>query len=407
MADKKPSSRIWDFLLILAVVYLAVDFGMRWFFPKADPAEVNQIVLQVKDPTLSLGGAPVITVKNNTESPVAIDSLGCLPVNVYRISGSGRTMVNGEAEAECEGLPETIAAGESEEMNLAPWKFSMFGEKGTYELELRLGSGSTVADPITAQLTIGEPGFFARIFRAFITKPLLNALIFVASVIPGHDLGLSIIILTLAVKLLLFIPTQHALEGQKKMQMLQPKLEAIRRQYKDEPMKMQQETTKLWKEHKINPVQSCLPLLVQFPVLIGLFYVIRDGANLDLSRHLIYPFYQDLPWTFDQHWLGFDLTQPYIWVFPPLLVVLQFIQMKLSFMIADKKKAKEIAAKTTPQADTPQEIQQRVMMYALPLLIGFFALSYPSALSVYWGFSTLFAIGQQMLVNREHINVRG
>ncbi len=403
MADKKRSSRIWDFLLILAVVYLAVDVGMRWFFPKADPTEVNQIVLSVKDATVSVGGAPEIIVRNNTNQSIAISADACLPVAVYRTTGSGRTMINGEAEADCEGLPEMIAAGESAEMSLAPWKFSIFGQTGVYELELRVGSGGGIDEPVTAQLTVGEPGFFARIFRAFITKPLLNALIFIASILPGHDLGLSIIILTLLVKLILFIPTQHALEGQKKMQMLQPKLEALRRQYKDDAVKMQQETMKLWKDHKVNPFQSCLPLLVQFPVLIGLFYVIRDGVHLGLSRHLIYPFYQDLGWTFDTQWLGFDLNQPYIWVFPPLLVVLQFIQMKLSFMIADKKKAKEIAEKTTPQADTPQEIQQRIMLYALPLLIGFFALSYPSALSVYWGFSTLFAIGQQMLVNREHI----
>jgi YidC/Oxa1 family membrane protein insertase len=399
MADTKRSSRIWDFLLILAVVYLAVDIGMRWFFPKTEPAEVNQIVLQVKDPTLALGAAPLITVKNNTENPVTIDSRGCLPVTVYRISGSGKTLIEGKPETDCMAWDQTLPAGESDTMNLAPWKFTMFAEKGTYEVELRLGSGSAIADPVTAQFTISEPGFFARIFRAFITKPLLNALIFIASIIPGHDLGLSIIILTLVVKLLLFIPTQQALEGQKKMQMLQPKLEAIRRQYKDDGVKMQQETTKLWKEHKVNPLQSCLPLLVQFPVLIGLFYTIRDGIHLNLARHLIYPFYQDIDWTFDTHWLGFDLTQP----FPPLLVALQFIQMKLSFMIADKKKAKQIAETTTPQADTPQEIQQRVMMYALPLLIGFFALKYPSALSIYWGFSTLFAIGQQILVNREHI----
>jgi YidC/Oxa1 family membrane protein insertase len=147
-------------------------------------------------------------------------------------------------------------------------------------------------------------------------------------------------------------------------------------------------------------------MLVQFPVLIGLFYVIRTGMHLGLSKHLIYPVYQTIDWTFNTHFLGLDLTKPYVWLFPPLLVVLQFIQMKLSFMIADKKKAKQVAAQTTPQADTPQEIQQRLMIYLLPLFIGFISLRYASALSVYWGISTLFAIGQQLIVNREHISVR-
>jgi YidC/Oxa1 family membrane protein insertase len=164
---------------------------------------------------------------------------------------------------------------------------------------------------------------------------------------------------------------------------------------------------KLWKEHKINPLQSCLPLLLQFPVLIGLFYVIKEGSVLEGSRHLIYPAFQHVDWMFETMFLGLDLTKPSLWIFPPLLVVLQFLQMKLSFYVADKKKAKQIekiehgGVKTAEK--TAQDVQQKVMQYALPLLIGFFALRFPAAVAVYWGVSTLFAIGQQIIVNREHI----
>ena len=228
----------------------------------------------------------------------------------------------------------------------------------------------------------------------------MNLLILVASILPDHNLGIGIIILTLLVKLLLFIPTQHALEGQKKMQLLQPKLEAVKKQYKDNPTKMQEETMKLWKEHKVNPLQSCLPILIQFPVLIGLFYVIRDNVNLSMSHDLIYPVYQHLSWTFGTNFLGLDLTKPNVWIFPPLLVVLQFFQMKLSFMIADKKKEKQIVK---AEAATGMETQQKVMLYVLPFMIGFFALKFPTAVALYWGISTLFAIGQQVIVNREHI----
>jgi YidC/Oxa1 family membrane protein insertase len=408
MADKKPSSRLWDFLVILAVVYLAVEFGMRWFFPsQPDTTQSAPVVLQMQDATVSVGTAPLVTVRNNTDLPLALVTDNCLPFAVYRVEGTDKTLLEGEPEGECTP-PASVPAGKAEKITLAPWTFSLFGEQGTYELQLLQGTGSAVTGTgAVATLTVGDPGIVAKIFRAFITKPLLNALIFIASIVPQHDLGVSIILLTLIVKLILFIPTQHALEGQKKMQLLQPKFEAVRREFKDNPTKMNEETMKIWKEHKINPLQSCLPLLVQFPVLIGLFYVIRNGANLGLSRHLLYPVYQNLSWTFDQHFLGLDLTKPYVWIFPPLLVILQFLQIKLSLVIADKKKAKEIAAKTTPAADTPQEVQQKVMLYILPLVIGFFSLSYASALSIYWGISTLFAIGQQLLVNREHLNVRG
>lgn len=422
MADKSQKSRIWDFLVIFAVVMLGYQLFFRVFFPPQDPAEVGKpVVLRMQDATVRQGGTPVLIIENRMQQALAIPNRCPLPpVDVFRVKedNSLENVTVGDIVVPCETIP-AIEPGEKGEISLAPWKKSLFMEPGTFELELplKLGTGAMVTgtgadasqyrEGIVVRFAITEPGVFTKMFRAFITKPLLNALIFIGSVIPAHNLGLAIIILTLIVKLLLYIPTQHALEGQKKMQLLQPKIEAIRKQFKDDPAKLQQETMKLWKEHKINPFQSCLPLLVQFPVLIGLFYVVRDGVHLELSEHLIYPFYQHLDWTFATGFLGLDLLKTYVWLFPPLLVIMQFIQMKLTFHIADKKKAKELKEKTTPQVDTPQEMQQKMMLYVLPLMIGFFALKMPSAVALYWGVSTLFAIGQQLIVNREHINVRG
>lgn len=424
MADKKVSSRIWNFLLIFALVYLGSELIFRYVFPPKTPGEDAPVVLSMEDTGIRLGVTPVAVVQNNTDAELSFESR-CPrpPFDVFSV-GEGNKLTDitsDQAVVPCEFTGSiAIPAGESVSISLGPWKTELFSQAGLYELELPLpnmpaveqGTGSTVSggsdasqyrEGIITRFEITEPGFFTKLFRTFITKPLLNALIFVASVTPGHDLGLSIIIITLLVKLLLFLPTQHALEGQKKMQLLQPKFEAIKRQYADNPQKMQEETMKVWKEHKINPLQSCLPLLIQFPILIGLFYVIQEGSHLELSQHLVYPMYQDIDWTFDTNFLGLDLTEKYVWLFPPMLVILQFIQMKLSFHISDKKKAKEIEKKTTPEADTAQEIQQRVMTYALPLMIGFFGIQFPSAVSLYWAVSTVFAIGQQLIVNREHI----
>ncbi len=239
-----------------------------------------------------------------------------------------------------------------------------------------------------------------QFFRALITKPFLNFLVFVASFLPDHNLGVAIVVLTLLVKFLLFLPTQHALEGQKKMQLLQPKIDEIRQKYKGNAQKVNEETMKLWKDNKINPFQSCLPVLLQFPVLIGLFYVIRDSSVLTLSKEFLYPVYAHVPFHFGTQFLGFDLTKPSIIVFPVLLVVLQFLQMKLTFHIAKNKKT------TDAPPDPSQVMQQRMMLYVLPLMIGFFAFRFPTAVRVYWAVSTLFAIGQQLIVNREHVGVR-
>lgn len=430
MAAKKAKLRIWDFLVVFALVYLGSQLVFRYVYPPATPQDSLPIVVSMEDSTLRLGASPVAEIKNNTDEPLIItDRCPQPPFNIYRVE-NGNKLTDITAAAEEPAVPcetvESIPAGETLSVSLAPWKESLFSQTGLYEIELPVeetgtgaqveqGTGAVVTpdasaesqyrDGIIARFEIGEPGIFTKLFRSFITKPLLNALIFISSVVPGHDLGFSIILLTLAVKLLLFLPTQHALEGQRKMQLLQPKFEAVRKQYKDNPTKMQEETMKIWKENKVNPMQSCLPMLIQFPILIGLFYVVRDGVHLELSQHLVYGFYQNIDWTFDTRWLGFDLTRSYPWIFPPLLVVMQFLQMKLTFHISDKKKAKELEKKTTPEVDTPQELQQKLMIYLLPLLIGFFAINFPSAVALYWGVSTLFAIGQQLIVNREHISV--
>jgi YidC/Oxa1 family membrane protein insertase len=300
---------------------------------------------------------------------------------------------------------EPLPASESRTITLAPWKQYIFAQKATYELRLpEAGSGAV------ARVEMGEPGMLVKLYRAFITKPFLNFLVLVASVLPNHNLGISIIILTLVVKLLLFLPTQRALEGQKKMQLLQPKLEVLKKEHSGDPQKLHEETVKIWKEHGVNPFQSCLPLLIQFPILIGLFHVIRDGVDLELSQHLLYESFRHLEWSFGTNFLGFDLTKAYPFVFPPILVVLQFVQMKLSFMIAGKKKkqaaqGKEESSEKKDEMQKAQDVQQKIMTYALPLMIGFFAWKLPSAVSLYWGISTLFAIGQQMIVNREHLKV--
>ncbi len=412
-AKKSRSNRLLDYGIAFALVYIVAQLVIGHFFPSQKAGTPASITMQPASGSVRLGAAAaVITVKNETQQTLTVVSR-CPqpPLDVFKVSGDATTpMMTTETAIPCDQVAaiHPIPAGKSGKIDLNPWKYSLFAETGTYEVRMpattKLGSGTVVdaasGSSIVARFDVIEPNAFIKLFRAVITKPFLNFLIFSASVIPGHSLGIAIILLTILVKLLLFIPTQHALEGQKKMQLLQPKLEAVKKQYKDNPTKMQEETMKLWKEHGVNPLQSCLPILVQFPVLIGLLYVIRDSSNMALSHELIYPVYQHLSWSFNTGFLGLDLTMPNLYIFPPLLVILQFIQMKLSFMIADRKKAKQIEK---AEVKTGMEMQQNIMLYALPLMIGFFALSFPAAVALYWGVSTLFAIGQQMIVNREHI----
>ncbi|HLD63778.1 MAG TPA: YidC/Oxa1 family membrane protein insertase [Candidatus Peribacteraceae bacterium] len=413
MADKQTSSFL-RFAAIFALVYLGTQLATNYFFPdKPDVSTNGRILLSVSDNNVSQGNAPIVTIENQTASGFALAQRCPLPpFEVYRSPETEPLTATGTS-LPCE-YQTSVEPGSKLKIDLAPWKYALFNQVGTYELRL----ATTTQAPTqpdqddqgvsTVTFQIGDVGFITKLFRTFVTKPLLNLLVFIASLLPDHNLGWSIIILTVLVKLLLFIPTQHALEGQKKLQELQPKLEELKKKHKNDPQALNKETLALWKKEKVNPFQSCLPMLLQFPVLIGLFYVIRDGSHLALSRHLIYPMYDHLTWTFNPLFLGLNLLLPSSILFPPLLAATQFIQLKLSFLIARKKKGgkEEIIdvteEKPKSEVDQAQQMQQRMMLYGLPIMIAVFAFQFPAAVSLYWLVSTLFAIGQQVIVNRKH-----
>ncbi len=460
-AEKKQSNLLQFFL-----IFLAVYFGTQLFFGNQQNAEkpVPGLHLRAASQSITIGHHPILVLQN---IPEMSESKGAWGYVLSKLCAIGRKFGSDKSEQECRALavtetgktlslpsrcpeppvdlflanmPESwekfvrvtssetivpcesipaLQPGDSVQVSLAPWKYSLFERVGAFEARLpgagsgavaATGSGASVSSASVARFTISEPGAFTKLYRTFIAAPLLNLLVLIASFTPGHNLGLAIILLTIAIKLLLFLPTQHALEGQKKMQMLQPKLQELQKKYPNDQKRVQEETMKLWKEHKINPFSSCLPMLLQFPILIGLYTTIRDGSALTLSQHLFYGPYQNLSWHFDTHFLGLDLVKPEVFIFPITLVVLQFLQMKLTFAIQKRKTKKKDAiidvgakAKDEPSA---QDMQQKMMLYVLPLMIGFFAFQSPAAVALYWGVSTLFGIGQQILVNREHLSVR-
>ncbi len=388
-----------EFFLLFLALYIIVQFSLKLFMPQYFGDEKNGQngrMLTMQDKTVKDGHHPVVIIKNTTEEDLALEDK--CPMPPFEVFKGEEKITTEETVLPCEALME-IKSGEKIKYDLSPWKYSLFSEMGEYKLVLT-GTEEEV------EFKVHEAGPVTKAFRAFITKPFLNLLVLIASKMPGYNLGIAIIILTILVKLILYIPTQQGLEGQKKMQAIQPKIETVKKKYKDDPKKMQEETMKLWEEYGVNPFQSCLPILIQFPILIGLFFVIRDGSVLELSRHLLYGPHLVLCWCFGTQFLGLNLLDPSKIIMPPLLVILQFSQMKLSFAIAKKKKdSKEHpspGAKEKQKASS-QEIQQKVMLYGLPLLIGFFALQFPAAVSLYWGVSTVFAIGQQLVVNRKEL----
>src|SRR3989344_8325465 len=128
-----------------------------------------------------------------------------------------------------------------------------------------------------------------QLYNLILYQPLFNLLIFLYNLIPWHDLGIAIIILTVIIKLVLYPFSQQSLKSQRALTELQPKLDALKKQYKNDKEKLAKEMMALYKTEKVNPLSSCLPLLIQLPFLIAVFHVFRTGVD-SASLEMLYSF---------------------------------------------------------------------------------------------------------------------
>ncbi len=239
----------------------------------------------------------------------------------------------------------------------------------------------------------------AVFFHSFIYQPVYNVLVFFYNVVPGHDFGVAIILTTLLIKTL-FIPlSQKQIESQKKMQELQPKIKELQKKYKDDKEKQTKAIMELYKEHKANPLSGCLPLIVQLIVLIAIYRVIINisQAGFSIKAEDLYTFVVN-PGAVKHLFLNFiDLTKPN-YVFAALSALAQYYQTKMMFQ--RQNDGKDVAEKPADETDFAT-IMNKQMLYLGPGITFFIGVTFPAALSLYWLFSTLFMIVQQMVIAKK------
>lgn len=178
--------------------------------------------------------------------------------------------------------------------------------------------------------------------------------------------GVAIIVLTIAIKALMAPLTLKQIKSMKAMQELQPKMKALQDKYKNDPQKMQAEVGKLYKEMGVNPLSGCLPLLVQMPFLIAIFYALRSYPYNPAHESFL--------------WLQ-SLGQPDpLYVLPVLSALSTYVMSK--------------------QTATDNSSQQKIMTLFMPIFIGYISISFPSGLVIYWVVSNVFQMVQQALIMR-------
>lgn len=236
---------------------------------------------------------------------------------------------------------------------------------------------------------------FSSLFHTVLYQPILNIFVFIYNIIPGHDIGLVILLITLLVRIAVYPLMSSSIKSQKAVQDLQPKLKEIKEQYKNDQQKQATMTMQLYKENKVNPFASCLPLLVQLPILIALYMVMRAGLMTDNLGVDIYSFIYN-PGKLNNISLGFfDLSQTNI-VLALLAGAAQFFQTKAMLIKQPPKNAGEGAKDEQMMA-----MMNKQMLYFMPVMTVFIGATLPAGLTLYWFFSTLLTWGQQVLIYKQ------
>lgn len=207
-----------------------------------------------------------------------------------------------------------------------------------------------------------------------ICEGLLWLLTLIYSVLPNY--GVAIIILTLLVRIVFWPLTHKGTESMKRMQAIQPKLTELKEKYKDKPQKLQQETMALYKEHKINPLGGCLPMLIQIPVFFALFNVLRSAVEMRFAPFL---------------WVG-DLSEP-----EGLLAGMLPFGLSLNILPLLMAATQAWQQHLTPSGGDPA--QQKMMMF-MPVIMLMFLYNMPAALVLYWTANQVLMIVQLLRQKR-------
>lgn len=397
-------------ILVFLVVFLALLFLFRGCSgnPEIDAIlSGNDLGIATLNQEFKQDSLVSVRLKNNTDSPITIEN-ECPqePLDVFRYQNGEWNQLSAEPNIICPSdEPTTIEPQEDLNIEYRNWSHALFHKIGRYKIAVTAQINGEEKTFESNEFTVTGKSWWGYVWGTFFYQPIYNSLIYIVSIVPGHNLGIAIILLTILLRLILFIPSQRGLESQRKLQEIQPRIKKLQEKYKNNQQKLAQETFALYKQYKVNPFGSCLPLIIQLPILIALFYVIQTGLNPD-NVYLLYEPIKGFDLSLiDSNFFGLlNLQERNIFVLPLIVAGLQFFQMKLALAKskAQKQQKPEKAEKKIEKKGKGQEMQMasEMMTYIMPVMIALFTASVPSGVGLYWGTSTIFGIGQQLYVNK-------
>lgn len=235
------------------------------------------------------------------------------------------------------------------------------------------------------------------LWNTLVYEPLYNVLILLVGVLPGHSVGGAIIVLTVAVKVVLYPLTGKSIRAQRAMKELEPELKRIREEYKGDREKQSKKMMELYKERGASPFSGCLPILVQIPVILGLYWVFFKGLAV-VNTGILYGFVS-APGSLDMHFLVFDLAAKSM-ILAAIAGITQYFQTDLSLGKHAPATPKN-GQKPSFQEDFARSMQLQ-MRYILPVMITIIAYTTSAAVALYWATSNILSIAQELQMRRKN-----
>ncbi len=226
----------------------------------------------------------------------------------------------------------------------------------------------------------------SSLFFTVLTQPLFNGLVFLYNTVAFSDLGVAIILLTILVRTLLYPFFYKGLKNQALMQKIQPQIEAVQKEHKENKEEQAKQMMALWKEHKINPFSGFLLLIIQLPILLAIYRVFLTGLNKE-SLSGLYSFVHT-PEILNNSLLGLiDLSERSV-IIVILAVAAAYIQGKMAL------------SKSRANSNSKSAKMAKKMSLLAPGIILIFLINFSSAIGLYILVTTLFSILQQYLINK-------
>ena len=232
-------------------------------------------------------------------------------------------------------------------------------------------------------------------FHTFFYEPIYNLLVFVLTIVPLHDVGVAIILVTCIVRGIILPLNLSATKSQYAIKKVEDEINKIREKHKDNPQEMSKNMMAIYKREGINPFASFFVILIQLPIIIALYFVFKDGIQID--EESLYSFLS-FPQTLHTHAFGIlDVTSKSVAI---------ALTTGVSAYVLARRQTSTMVSKKQPHEESFQDHFMKSMkiqlLYVLPVIIGFSAAILPAAVGLYWTTSNIVSYFQDVYIKKKY-----